>query len=350
MGRPAIIVSAAVLVLAACGQGETATDAEVDPIESERQGDATSISPIDSTGAADVTSTSDAPGVITVPSAPVYELAPSVDAPPNIELTNPGQEPRAVLEYDLAVGDMTTNEIVVTFGTSQTFNGQLPTGSDLTVTARLETTVLEIVADGFIVETTILDATVGSSNAAIVESLADLYAFLPGLSTYTLMAPSGAVIADDGSSFDTFYEAAGQEVDFSPGSVVSPFPSEPVGVGATWVVVATIAEEFVSLEQRTTYEVTSIDGQLLEMSITVEQTLLNIEALGAGLEDPDVSYVAVGTGSITIDRSTAMPQHSDTSLVQTIEIRGISEGVSVEIITTNIVGTRLVTESVARAS
>ena len=156
------------------------------------------------------------------------------------------------------------------------------------------------------------------------------------------------MLAEDNSQLDSFLEAAGQDIDFSPGGVSAPFPTAPVGVGATWVVTVLIAQDLVGIEQRTTHELLSIDGSLIELAISVDQTLLNTEALGVGLDNAETSYVATGSGTLMFDLSTPFPAASSLFLDQLIEISGESDGQSVSLITSNVVGVEFVTLEVIR--
>jgi hypothetical protein len=206
-------------------------------------------------------------------------------------------------------------------------------------------TVLEVTDEGFVIESTVTEVEVGLSNIQVTETLENIYAFLPGLSTYILMSPSGELLESDDSQLSSLIEASGQQIDFSPAGVAAPFPVEPVGIGARWTVVATIPQEFVSITQTSTYEFISIDGSVIELAITVEQVMDNVEALGIGLENAETSYQALGSGSLLFDLAMPLPLESDLALDQLIEINGTADGSDVDVVTRNYTTVSVVSEN-----
>ncbi len=285
----------------------------------------------------------------TVPTEPRYDLVPATEAVPVVTVLDPGAEPRVVLAYAFEPGDTTTAVMTMAFGTSQTLDGELASQNDLELIMGVETRVLEVSADGFVIETKVTEVQVGSSDARIVDTLENIYAFLPGLSSYVLMGRSGGVLAVDQSQLASLFEASGQVLDFSPAAAAPPFPDEPLGVGGRWVAEVTVVQEFVATLTRTTYEVVALDGSIVELQLSVEQELLNPDALAVGLENAETSFTSEGTGTARLDLTSAMPSESESSVTMRIAIHGVADGTEIDVLTENLIGLSVVTTGIARA-
>ena len=93
------------------------------------------------------------------------------------------------------------------------------------------------------------------------------------------------------------------------------------------------------------HEFISIDGSVIELAITVEQVMDNVEALGIGLENAETSYQALGSGSLLFDLAMPLPLESDLALDQLIEINGTADGSDVDVVTRNYTTVSVVSEN-----
>lgn len=336
---PRAVILVTVLVLAACSGG-TGADPTTSAAPTEPS-TTTAVSLPSTTVAA--TSTSGATTSTTEP-APRYELVDAFGEPPVVTVLDPGAEPRRVLAPAFVVGDTTTSDIESSFTTDQRLNDEPVVSSELSQSFSVQTTVVEALDDGHVIETTVLEVSVETNDSRVQRTLEQLFAFLPGVSTYALTAADGSVLRQDVSQMTDFLNASAQNLDLSSiAALVPPLPAEPVGVGAVWTVETEFVQELLSFRQVTTYTLTDRAGDVVTLDVTIGQVVQNPETLGVGLEGAEVAYVAAGTGSIEIDLAGPVRINSSTTLTQSIDISGEAEGEAIAYVTENVIGLTVVT-------
>lgn len=92
-------------------------------------------------------------------------------------------------------------------------------------------------------------------------------------------------------------------------------PTEPVGVGARWVVKQEVSSE-IQLDQTTTVTLTARDGDRLTLAVEVSQTpQSNVWNLAGNTGTLDIDqYVMTGTGTMTIDLTLPLPINGEMSI------------------------------------
>lgn len=328
------------LIAAACGTGAAPATSAAPTTASTAVTTATT-SPLITSSTMGATVTSHAASTST---SPAWELSPARSGDPVVMIVSAGDEPRRALAFSFDASEAVTSEMTSTFRTVQVLNEFEPVESELTQTFTMETSVVDRLAEGWVVQATVLDVASQTTDPSLERTIEQLFAFLTGVTTYSLIAPDGMLVASDLRQMQAFLDASAQTVDLSAITEVQPrLPPEPVGVGAEWTVTATLEQETLAFEQVTTYEVVRRDGNLVTLEVTMQMTLLNPDSLAAGIEGGQVEFVAAGGGTMTLDLRSPVPVAAATTLTQDILISGDSDGEPISYTTRNEFGFTVVT-------
>lgn len=267
MTRLISLLAAILLVTAACGSddaksGETTTSQSATATTVE--GQTTTSATQDDTGStaaeSDETTTTDAGGPTTTA---------AVNAEIDMNVTDTGAEPRQVLRYDFKAGvrNVTT---VMDASASQTVDGT-PVREQASPTQTVNA-VQEI--------TEVNDGT-ATATQTINEILFDGKAPTGELKTkadQAMARPVEVKFASDGTpeiispKSQQEQAAAATSVNIQ-GDTVTKFPEEAVGVGATWEVNTKITSQGLVLDNKVTYTLTKIDGNLVTIESVGEATV-----------------------------------------------------------------------------
>jgi hypothetical protein len=98
--------------------------------------------------------------------------------------------------------------------------------------------------------------------------------------------------------------------------LVSPFPAEPVGVGAVWKVKGIIEQQGMAIDQETTFSLVAVDGDRLEIKAELNQGAKPQKLEAPGMPPMSVkSFKAGGTVNSVLWLSRLYPELSKTNLI-----------------------------------
>ncbi|MHC4217308.1 MAG: DUF6263 family protein [Planctomycetota bacterium] len=98
--------------------------------------------------------------------------------------------------------------------------------------------------------------------------------------------------------------------------LVSPFPAEPVGVGAVWKVKGVIEQQGMAIDQETTFSLVAVEGDRLEIKAELNQGAEPQKLDAPGMPPMSVkSFKAGGTVTSVLWLSRLYPESSRTKLI-----------------------------------
>jgi hypothetical protein len=103
--------------------------------------------------------------------------------------------------------------------------------------------------------------------------------------------------------------------------VASPFPEEPVGAGAQWEYKQRMKSQGMTIDQTTTYELVSVDGDAVTLRCTITQAAANQVIANPSMPGVKVELTKLsGTGSGTLTRSLSQLIPSTGSLDEKMDV------------------------------
>jgi hypothetical protein len=114
-------------------------------------------------------------------------------------------------------------------------------------------------------------------------------------------------------------------------SMVTPLPSEPVGVGARWQVITRISSGGADLLQSTIYTLKSRDGSRARLEETVVQLsasdTIHAPQMPAGMAAKVKAFSSTGQGTAQLDLKSVTPESGTLSLKTSMTIAVAGAGV-----------------------
>jgi hypothetical protein len=215
---------------------------------------------------------------------PPADEAPSVDAkvleaPPSLELLDPGKGSRQKLRQDFKEGSKHTLSVHSEWTLD---TAVFPVGGQMVMPEldyQLEALVKAVAEDGTAqFELRVVDVTAKSGKevqANMKLLTAQAAAAMKGVKGRFSIGPRGLVGALDipapPKATPRFYEMIDQ-IDRALRLASLPLPEEPVGRGATWVVTQVVEHRGARIQQKATYELVSVKGSRMRAKVTFEQT------------------------------------------------------------------------------
>ncbi|MEZ0580141.1 DUF6263 family protein [Nocardioides sp. MH1] len=249
--RAAGIAALCALALAACNDKSDDPKADADP---------TSAATSDATSAPSEASSS-------TTSATTDDGSDGTAGESGVEVLDHGSGDQQVLALHLTEGARATTSIEMTM-TMSSKGLDLPT---IPLTMTMSSEVLEVGDDRSTVRATYDSVEVGDGVAPDLRaSLEPEFAILKGIAITFDYAPSGTLLDTRVALPDDAPPSAQQLVDQISNSlsgVGMTFPSEPVGVGASWRSESTVGSVAVNIDQTTTYTLEEFDGENYRVSI-----------------------------------------------------------------------------------
>lgn len=215
-----------------------------------------------------------------------------------------GDEPRAVPSIDLEEGQRSTSTLQMRMAVA--FNGKKSPSIPMTMVMAVE--VQDVTEELTTVRTTYDDVSVDDTGlpGELVDELESGLASLEGLAITIDQSPSGALLDTRFSLPDNAPSSAHQMVEQIAGSVASyavPFPTEPLGEGASWTVSTTVDTNGLTSSQTTTYVLEEFDGERYRISTDIEGTFEPVELSGVKL----VRGSMAGSGETSGELGQMMP-------------------------------------------
>jgi hypothetical protein len=246
---------------------------------------------------------------------------------PQVELLNPGAEPRQQLRLKPAINvkETTVMTVKMDLGIS-TPERSFPPAKIPTAVMTFETEVTKIDSNGdihyqFAYTNADMTGDTGNTPPAALEAMRSALKNIIGV--------KGSFIADDrgfykGGNFilpeggDNNLKQMLQQMSKSLEQLSSPLPAEAVGKGAQWRVVSQPNFMGMNLKNVATYELTDLDSDKVSLNITIEQQANSQNVISpqlpAGATATLKSLAARGQGQVTMQLGKLLPLRSTSSI------------------------------------
>jgi hypothetical protein len=269
--------------------------------------------------------------------SPVVSTPECIDAPAlyvqaadPVQLLDAGAEPRRELRYNLAA--MQGGAMVMDMDMDMTMaNPMMPATAQVLPRMSMQMSLqnLQVMSgDRLRYEFTLNRTQIlprSGANPALIPALESAMATMGTMSGYAVIDSRGTTIETDmvSTTTDPAMAAQLQSIEDSMKNMTAPFPLEAVGPGARWSVPMEVSNAGFTISQTATYELVSVTGDTAVLNVSIAQS-----AQAQQIQSPDVppgmtmyvdSYSGVGTGTLTIQLSSVVPNStmtlsSDTSM------------------------------------
>ncbi|PZF79426.1 DUF6263 family protein [Jiangella anatolica] len=292
-----LTVAAALLVLAACGR---ATEADV--------------------AAAD-----DGP-------APAASAS-CTDGPPEATVSDPGAEPRTLMELAPSAGDTGGIDLSLTIHTTATVDGVArPAMAAQPMVIGMAMTVEEVTDDEITTAIAYDRVEADGVDAATRASLETVV----GIGGTITTTRSGAFVDGglDLAGLDPQLAPMMRQLEEELASLTIPLPTVPVGIGATWDVVTDVDAQGITWCTTTGYELTAFDGDAYELAVEASQRLEpgTIEEGGVTIDVVEGSGSSTGTsgGRLSFPVAVEGSSNATNSVVMASDGAGTEQTVEVK--------------------
>ncbi|TDC50839.1 hypothetical protein E1212_13910 [Jiangella ureilytica] len=236
----------------------------------------------------------------------------AADGPPQVTVTDPGAEPRSVMELSPTAGDTVELDMRILSESTQTLDGEAQPPQQIPPMIFGLAVTVDEVTDEQISMSVVYDRAEFESDdpqlQATMESMVGL--------TSTVTTNRSGVFIDgtiDTTGVDPALGAAIGQMGAQLEQLAMPLPTDPVGVGAVWDVTTAIDSNGVVFCSTTTYRLTEFDGDAYAFETevtqqaqptTLEQGTATIEVLegtgtGSGTSSGSLSFPMAVSGSST---------------------------------------------------
>lgn len=262
----------------------------------------------------------------------------AVGARPIVKLMNPGGEPRAELTYALDKGAKQPLGMSMDMMMTLRMGDQAPPP----ITIPKMVMVLDMVvgdrnAQGeWKIDAALGRATVepaGAQQEAMAKQMRPQIEGMKGLTMNYWVTPKGYV-HDVKINIPPNFPAQAQQMlagmNQSFESMVAPLPAEPVGVGATWEVIARVSSGGADLLQLSTYTLKSKSGARATLDVKVTQLAandaVNAPGMPAGAKARLRSFSSSGGGASQLDTKSVAPEGGRMDVKSAMEIEVTTAG------------------------
>jgi hypothetical protein len=236
---------------------------------------------------------------------------------PVVKLVSAGDEPREAITYDLGENKKQSTGMKMNLEMSMQVGAQaMPATNIPQIGMNLELSTGKKDANGDIqVDGTITKVAVKASTPAeepLVKALQPVMDGMKGIKIDYYVSPKGRARDVKVTTPPKADPNATQMIDQmkqSFDSMVAPLPDEPVGKGASWVVVTRL-KTGADILQYTTYKLKSRSGSKIELETEVKQFAASnqITAPGAGSSGKITKFLSEGTGFSALDLKSLAPE------------------------------------------
>ena len=270
---------------------------------------------------------------------------PPAGQPPIVTVVSPGAAPRKVLRYAVAKDYKSHMNMTMSLGMTLGMAGMdgqsipippMKMGADLAVTGI--TPAGEISYTFGFSDISVDSANADPSAAALMQSFAADMKTLHGSMTITNRGESR------GTHFDTTQISNPQlsqmvgSLSQSLDGLVMPLPAEAVGVGARWEGRQTVNASGIAMQQKSTWEVQSIEGSDVKVKVTIEQAAgaqpINSAGMPAGAEMSLDKMNGTGSGTAVFHLNGLVPTSdvsTSSTMYMSINVGGQSQPVTVAV-------------------
>ena len=270
---------------------------------------------------------------------------PAVGEPAIVTLVEPGAAPRRELRYRVSRDETMTMDMSMLMSMTMEMGGMvMPTTNMPLMLTAADLTMNDVAESGDMTyRITFTKAGVETADGvdpALLAAMQSMERALVGLTGTTTVSDRGVVRAvafDLGGITDPQMEQAMAPMAAQMKQFSMPLPIEAVGVGAKWDVRHRLDLNGIETSQVGSYELTALDGDMVTLTVSVEQTAAN-----QTIDNPDLPpgasmrlrrLTARGSGTIQLDLTSLVPtsEISTTSnAVMDIDMAGDSQSMGVE--------------------
>lgn len=215
---------------------------------------------------------------------------------PVVTVEDQGSGERATFLLDVEEGHSETSVMTID---QRIDAGQVVDAPPIELT--LTTKVTGVSDDEIEVLTTYDAARVTEPDDPAASAIEDALADITQLTSTSTFSRSGELLDSDLDIPDGLTGAARQTVEQlgdQSQSLTVAFPTEELGVGARWTATSALELNGVTVQQKTTYELTALDGDDYEISVDVTQEFEEGEAEGFDVESGEGSTSGTISGTI----------------------------------------------------
>lgn len=262
---------------------------------------------------------------------------------PQLELLDPGTEPRQELRFQPMVNAKQTAIIIMDMDLATSIAGNsIPRVNIPATKMTLETVVTKVDDNGDIhYQFSYTDADLVSDESVrpeVREAMREQIQKVTGLNGTAVVDSRGqtktAEIAIP-ENLDANTQQMVEQISDSLKQISSPVPSQPVGVGARWRVSSSTNLRDIDLNQIATYELVSLNNDVATLEISIEQEAppqnMNLAGLPSGTSMTLQSYDAQGQGKLKISLNQLMPISYNFSLLSNTEMNAQTPNVDQQI-------------------
>ncbi|MEG4493139.1 DUF6263 family protein [Microcoleus sp. D3_18_C4] len=294
----------------------------------------------------------------------VQQPAPGVSAPaansktPQVELLNPGVEPRQELRLKPAIDVKETTVMTVKMDMEISASGRSSPGAKIPVSVMtFETKVTKIDPNGDIhyefayTNSDIADDT-GNMPPAVRDAMRSALKSMVGVKGSFIMDnrgfhKGGDIILPEGA--DNNLKQMVRQMSKSLEQLASPLPAEAVGKGAKWRVSSSSDFSGMNVNEIATYELDSWQDGVVSLNVSIEQQAnpqnLTSPQLPAGTTLTLKSFSSQGRGAATMRLDRLNPFRSTVSISSNSEMSGKNAGSSEELTITTKMAMEMTLES-----
>ncbi len=258
--------------------------------------------------------------------APVTSATPAASP---LKLLAPGGDPKTVLRLHPKAGDQQKLTTTLKMAMDMQLGGQNQAIKIPAIQMTMDVTVKSVTETGDIAYETVMgDPTVAeeSGGGQVSDAIKASLAGLKGLTGSGSMSSRGLVKSIDiklPAGADPQARQAMEQMKESLAQMAIPFPEEAVGSGAKWEVARSIKSQGMTLNQTTTYELVSVDGDHIAAKSTVVQTAANQKIQNPAMPGMALDLLKMngrGSGELKMDLAqllpveAAMDSHSEFSM------------------------------------
>lgn len=225
------------------------------------------------------------------------------------------------------VGDTATTSIAFTVGITLALPDESPQTIDLGISVDGTTTISEVGADGGYTAQQTLDriAVDQAPEGVDLSDLEEQYAALHGATleqTYDANGVAGESRLLDEESLSEEARTAARDIEESASTATLLFPTEEVGVGATWTATQTTSKQGFDLTVTYEYELTALDGDRYEVAISYD------DDVDQEVSEDGTTFDVTGSisGGGTASGSVANPIDVSSTVDQTLQLDLESDG------------------------
>jgi hypothetical protein len=251
--------------------------------------------------------------------------------PAELKLLDAGSAPRKVLRIAPTPGDKQTMDLTLTteldLGGGQAI--KMPP-----ITMAMEVTVKSVSEEGGIAfEAVIGEAGVAEEPGVMPEVAAAMKASLTGIDGLSIagtlsnrgLTESSQIKMPAGASLQVRQQV--EQMQDALANFATPFPEEAIGIGARWEVRQPIQSQGMNINQAVTYELASLEGDLVSLECAIVQQAANQRFENPSLPGMQVDLTKMtgqGTGELTLDLTKIGPLlaiiHSDSEMAMSINL------------------------------